>query len=59
MTDQILPRLRHNRAGFLKHTPGGVLLKHDRESLIRATIRGTKADRADVIAALEREERKT
>jgi hypothetical protein len=56
MTADLEARLCHNRAAFLKHMPGGVLLKVDRDHLIRATIRDTGADRADVIAALEREE---
>jgi hypothetical protein len=34
------------------------LLKADRENLIRATMRDTRADRAVVVAALESEEAK-
>ena len=48
--------LRRHRAAFRKHTPGGVLLKVDRDYLIRAIIRDMGADRADVIAALKQEE---
>jgi hypothetical protein len=48
--------LRQHRAAFRKHTPGGVLLKVDRDHLIRAIIRDTGADRDDVIAALKQEE---
>ena len=58
MIADVTPCLQRHRAAFQKHTPGGVLLKADRENLIRATMRDTRADRAVVVAALESEEAK-
>lgn len=58
MPPDLATSLQRHRAAFLKHTPGGVLLKVDRDHLIRRVTRETGADRDDVIAALKKQEGK-